>query len=151
MIQDLFDHEAASKMALQQAQNDLAKARAKVVRTEEALRVLGLAAHDDLSRFNGRVPLTAPLAGVVVERKVTDGQFVQSDSTPLITVANLDAVWVVGDLFERDLRLVTKGQAATITTAAYQSPNRSTETSGPAPSPASPETSREAIAPWKSR
>jgi membrane fusion protein, heavy metal efflux system len=119
MTQDLFDHEAASKMALQQAQNDLAKARARVARTEEALRVLGLTAQDDLSKFNGRVPLTSPIAGVVVERKVTDGQFVQSDSTPLLTIANLDAVWVVGDLFERDLRLVGNGQAAAITTAAY--------------------------------
>ncbi len=121
MTQDLFDHEAASKMALQQAQNDLAKARARVARTEEALRVLGLTAHDDLSKFNGRVPLTAPIAGVVVERKVTEGQFVQSDSTPLLTVANLDAVWVVGDLFERDLRLVGNGQAAT--TRAFEAGN----------------------------
>ena len=119
MTQDLFDHEAASKIALQQAQNDLAKARARVARTEEALRVLGLTAQDDLSKFNGRVPLTSPIAGVVVERRVTDGQFAQSDSTPLLTIANLDAVWVVGDLFERDLRLVGNGQAATIATAAY--------------------------------
>jgi cobalt-zinc-cadmium efflux system membrane fusion protein len=55
----------------------------------------------------------------VIERKVTDGQFVQTDSTPMITVANLDDVWVVGDLFERDLHLVTRGQTAAITTAAY--------------------------------
>jgi cobalt-zinc-cadmium efflux system membrane fusion protein len=119
MTQDLFDHEAASRIALQQTQNDLAKARARVARTEETLRVLGLAAPDDLSRFNGKVPLTSPIAGVVVDRKVTDGQFVQSDSTPLITVANLESVWVVGDVFERDLRLVARHQRATITTTAY--------------------------------
>jgi cobalt-zinc-cadmium efflux system membrane fusion protein len=119
MTQDLFEHEAASRIALQQSQNDLAKARARVARTEEALRVLGVAAPDDLSRFNGKVPLTSPIAGVVVERKVTEGQFVQSDSTPLITVANLDAVWVVGDVFERDLRLVGRNQPATISTTAY--------------------------------
>jgi membrane fusion protein, heavy metal efflux system len=119
MIQDLFDHEAASKMALQQAQNDLAKARARAARTGEALRVLGLSGQDDLAHVNGRVPITSPIAGLVFERKVTDGQFVQSDSTPILTIANLDAVWVMGDVFERDLHLVTKGQAATVTTAAY--------------------------------
>src|SRR5205085_2616749 len=32
MTQDLFDHEAASRIALQQAQNDLAKAHARVAR-----------------------------------------------------------------------------------------------------------------------
>jgi len=119
MIQDLFEHEAASKIALQQAQNDFAKARARAARTGEALRVLGLSGQDDLAHVNGRVPITSPITGTVFERKVTDGQFVQSDSTPILTIANLDTVWVMGDVFERDLRLVTKGQAATVTTAAY--------------------------------
>ena len=119
MTQDLFEHEAASKMALQQAQNDLAKARARVARTEEALRVLGLVAQDDVARFNGRVPILAPIDAVVIERRVTEGQFAPADGTPLMTVANLEEVWVIGDLFERDLRLVARGQHATVTTNAY--------------------------------
>ena len=119
MTQDLFEHEAASKMALQQAQNDLAKARARVARTEEALRVLGLVAQDDVARFNGRVPILSPIDAVVIERRVTDGQFAPADGTPLMTVANLEEVWVIGDLFERDLRLVARGQRATVTTDAY--------------------------------
>ena len=119
MTEDLFEHEAASKMALQQAQNDLAKARARVARTEEALRVLGVAVQDDLARFNGRVPIRAPIPGVVIERRVTNGQFAPADGTPLLTVANLDTVWVIGDLFERDLRFVQRGQPAIVTTSAY--------------------------------
>jgi cobalt-zinc-cadmium efflux system membrane fusion protein len=119
MIEDLFDHEAASRIALQQAQNELAKARARAARTGEALRVLGLSGQDDLSHVTGRVPITSPITGVVFERRITDGQFVQSDSTPILTIANLDAVWAIGDVFERDLHLVTTGQAAAVTTAAY--------------------------------
>jgi RND family efflux transporter MFP subunit len=119
MTEDLFQHEAASRIALQQAQSDLAKARSRAARTEEALRVLGLSPSDDLSRFNGRVPILAPIAGVVIDRKVTDGQFVQTDSTPIITIADLSAVWVIGDVFERDLHLASVGQTATITTSAY--------------------------------
>ena len=119
MTADLFEHQAASKMALQQAQNDLAKARARAARTEEALRVLGVAVQDDVSRFNGRVPIRAPIPGVVIERRVTDGQFAPADGTPLLTVANLDTVWVIGDLFERDLRFVRPGQPAIVTTTAY--------------------------------
>jgi cobalt-zinc-cadmium efflux system membrane fusion protein len=119
MTADLFDHQAASKMALQQAESDLAKARARVARTEEALRVLGLAVEDDVARFNGRVPIRAPIPGVVIERRVTDGQFAPADGTPLLTVANLDTVWVIGDLFERDLRFVRRGQPASVTTSAY--------------------------------
>jgi len=119
VTRDLFEHEAASRIALQQAENELGKAQARVARTSEGLRVLGLVAEKDLKRFNGRMPITSPIAGVIVERKVTEGQFVQTDPTPIVTVASLDTVWVLGDLFERDLRLVARGQPAAITTAAY--------------------------------
>ncbi|MBI3491417.1 MAG: efflux RND transporter periplasmic adaptor subunit [Acidobacteria bacterium] len=119
MTEDLFRHDAASKIALQQAQSDLAKAQSKLARTEQALRALGLDDDHQFASFTGRVPIPAPIAGIVIERKVTEGQFVQSDSTPVITIADLSTVWVMGDLFERDLHLVTVGQPATITTAAY--------------------------------
>ncbi len=119
MTADLFEHQAASKIALQQAQNDHAKASARVARADQELRILGLADESAIANFNGRLRLPSPLNGVVIERRVTDGQFVQTDGNPLVVVADLSAVWVVGDLFERDLRLVTIGRQAAITAAAY--------------------------------
>jgi cobalt-zinc-cadmium efflux system membrane fusion protein len=120
MTQDLVEHEAASKIALQQAQNDLAKARARVERTEEALRVLGLRPDEQPSaRLDGRVPIVSPLTGSVIDRRVTEGQFVQADSMPLISVGDLSTVWVLGDIVERDLRLVSVGDRASMTTTAY--------------------------------
>jgi len=119
MTEDLYQHEAASRMTLQQAQSDLAKARTRVARTAEALRVLGVRADGNPAALNGRVPIVSPIGGAVIERKVTEGQFEQADATPIITVADASVVWVVGDVFERDLHLVTLGQPASVTTAAY--------------------------------
>jgi cobalt-zinc-cadmium efflux system membrane fusion protein len=119
MTRDLFDHQAASKIALQQAESDLAKARSHVARNEQALRLLGLLSEADVDRFDGRVPVVSPIRGVVIERHVTDGQFVQSDSNPLLAVADLSAVWVMGDVFEKDLSLVMASDVTTITTTAY--------------------------------
>jgi cobalt-zinc-cadmium efflux system membrane fusion protein len=119
MTQDLFDHQAASKIALQQAQSDLAKAKSRVARNEQALRVLGLETEADIDKFDGRVPVVSPIRGVVIERHVTDGQFVQSDSMPLVAVADLSTVWVVGDVFERDLNLVMDSDSTVITTTAF--------------------------------
>src|SRR5262249_4876224 len=86
MTRDLFEHEAASKMSLQQAETDLGKAQVHVARGAEALAVLGLSAEKDLKRFNGRIPVASPIEGVLIERKVTDGQFVPSDPTPIATI-----------------------------------------------------------------
>jgi membrane fusion protein, heavy metal efflux system len=119
MTQDLFEHQAASKIALQQAQSDLAKAKSRVARNEQALRVLGLPSETDIDRFDGRVPVISPIRGVVIERHVTDGQFVQSDSMPMIAVADLSTVWVIGDVFERDLSLVMASDSTVITTTAF--------------------------------
>jgi cobalt-zinc-cadmium efflux system membrane fusion protein len=119
MTEDLFEHQAASRIALQQAQSDLAKARSRVARNEQALRLLGLVSDTELERFDGRVPVTTPIRGVVIERHVTDGQFVQSDGNPLLAVADLSTVWVVGDVFERDVSLVMASDSTVITTTAY--------------------------------
>jgi len=119
MTEDLFNHQAASRIALQQAQSDLAKARSRVARNEQALRLLGLNSEADIDRFDGRVPVASPLRGVVIERRITDGEFVQSDSMPLMTIADLSTVWVIGDVFEKDLHLVSVGDPAAITTTAY--------------------------------
>jgi cobalt-zinc-cadmium efflux system membrane fusion protein len=121
MNQDLFSHQAASRVALQQAENDLVKAKARVARTEESLRALGVEAHshDPVGSLHARVAVRAPRNGIVIERPVTDGQFVQSDNNALITIADLSTVWVLADVFERDLHMVTVGQRAEVVTDAY--------------------------------
>jgi cobalt-zinc-cadmium efflux system membrane fusion protein len=122
MTQDLFDHQAASRMSLRQAENDLAKAKAKVAQTEEILRVLGfdVRAVENADSLPSRVPIRAPIGGTVIERTITNGQFVGSDSsTPLLTLADLSSVWVQADVFERDLHSIAAGQRADVTTAAY--------------------------------
>ena len=120
MTRDLFEHDAASRIALQQAENDLAKSRAKVAQTEEVLRVLGF----DFGEGRGaalasRMPVRAPIAGTVIERTMTNGQFVGTESTALLTIADLSTVWVQADVFERDLSRIAAGQKADVTTAAY--------------------------------
>ena len=120
MTQDLFDHQAASHMSLQQSENEAAKARARVQQTEEVLQVLGLGSHpDEDSRLQSRIPVRTPIGGTVIERNVTSGQFVGPDNPPLVTIADLSSVWVQADVFERDMRNISVGQKADVTTAAY--------------------------------
>jgi len=121
MTKDLFDHEAASRIGLLQSENDLAKAKARVARSEYALKVLNLEIADNAT--DSKIPVQAPLSGKVVERAVTEGQFVQPDSNPLMLIADLTNLWILADVYESDLRLIRLGQKAEATTAAY--PNES--------------------------
>ena len=121
MTQDLFDHQAASRMSLQQSENELAKAKAKLAQTEEVLEVLGIdgEAEQDTSRLQSRIPVRSSIDGTIIERNVTNGQFVGPDNPPLITIADLSTVWVEADVFERDLRHVSAGQTADVKAEAY--------------------------------
>jgi cobalt-zinc-cadmium efflux system membrane fusion protein len=121
MTKDLFEHDAASRISLQQSESDLAKARAKVAQTEEVLRVLGFddQALENAAALPSRIAIRSPIAGTVTERTITNGQFVGSESTPLVTIADLSTVWVQADVFERDLHRIAAGQKADVTTAAY--------------------------------
>jgi cobalt-zinc-cadmium efflux system membrane fusion protein len=121
MTKDLFEHQAASRISLQQSESELAKAKAHVLRAEEALHVLGLEPQEAEKDGGVRsvVPVRSTLAGTVIERTVTPGQFVQADSTALLTIADLSSVWVMVDVFERDLHLVHPGQKVRVVAVAY--------------------------------
>ena len=121
MTKDLFGHQAASRISYQQAEADVAKAKIQVTRAEESIRVLGL---DPKEVMNGSgirtpIPVRSPMTGWVMERALTPGQFVQADSTPLLTLADLGTVWVMVDVFEQDLHLVRVGQRVTVSATAY--------------------------------
>lgn len=71
---------------------------------------------------NGRpfseFPLTSPIAGTLVRREMAVGEAVSSDR-PLMTVINLDQVWVNTNIFESDLAAIRIGDRATVKVVAY--------------------------------
>jgi cobalt-zinc-cadmium efflux system membrane fusion protein len=131
MTKDLFEHQAASRIALSQSENDLAKAKAKVQQTAEVLQVLGVDAHaaEAGGPLQARVPVRSPIGGTVTDRNLTNGQFVGNDPAPVMTIADLSRVWVQADVFERDLHSITPGQKALVTTSAYPDDRFSAEVS----------------------
>jgi Cu(I)/Ag(I) efflux system membrane fusion protein len=58
-----------------------------------------------------KLALASPVTGTVLERNVVEGQYVGPD-TPLFTVADLSRVWVLVDLYERDMGRVNVGDRA---------------------------------------
>jgi RND family efflux transporter MFP subunit len=64
-----------------------------------------------------RLTLYANASGVVMERKVSEGQYVNAGDT-LFIVADLGTVWVKLDVYEPDLRLVRTGNAVEMTSDA---------------------------------
>jgi cobalt-zinc-cadmium efflux system membrane fusion protein len=125
LAKDLYENKAMPLKDLKQAENELVKARAEFRRAKERLLSLRVPADEltkplDKQKITSRFEMKSPLTGVVVERAVTPGQSVGGDPAQvLFTVADLDMLQVLADLYERDLALVREGQFAKVTVEAY--------------------------------
>lgn len=62
--------------------------------------------------------LLSPLSGVVLSKNIEPGEYV-SPGTPVITVGDLEHVWMRAYINETDLSRVTYGQKAAVTTDSY--------------------------------
>ena len=115
---ELFERGAIAKKDLEVAQDAAAKAAVDVENTTERLRVLGL---DASPASGGILDIVAPVSGVITEQNVTPAAGVRTlDNSPnLFTISDLSRVWIVCDVYERDLPNVRVGDAANIDVAAY--------------------------------
>lgn len=99
---------------LQRRESELAIARAELRAAHDQLHLIGIPAQAvarlrDTGSLQPHAAVVASQAGIVIERKVSQGQVAQPGD-PLFTVADLGNVWVVGDLPEQAARTVQVGQ-----------------------------------------
>jgi Cu(I)/Ag(I) efflux system membrane fusion protein len=68
---------------------------------------------EDERTVSQRIQVRAESNGVVAHLGIREGMFV-TPATEVMTIAHLDKVWVVADVFERQSALVEPGQTATV-------------------------------------
>lgn len=101
------------------AAEELDRAKTEVRRSEEALEHLGITSGEDPSGEKGEeIPVKSPLAGVVLEKKITAGTAV-TPGTPLFVVSDLGILWALAEIDETKLRLVRAGETAEIRVSAW--------------------------------
>ena len=120
--QQLVTADVIGNAELQRREVELSVARAELRAATDQLRLIGLSeALIERLRETGalasEVAITANRTGIVVERKVSQGQVAQPGD-PLFTVADLSNVWVVGALPEQDANSVKLNQRVEIEVAA---------------------------------
>ncbi len=108
-----------SKAQVAEATAQSAGASASYEAAEERLRVLGVNPGKlDGEHFPSRFPVKSPVAGEVLAADVSIGEAV-SPGDQMFHVGNLDEVWVLLDVFERDISRVSEGQQVRFTVDAW--------------------------------
>ena len=112
--QQLVTADVIGSAELQRREVELSVARAELRAASDQLRLIGLNDQmiqrlQETGALTSEVAITASRTGIVVERKVSQGQVAQPGD-PLFTVADLSNVWVVGALPEQDANSVQLNQ-----------------------------------------
>jgi cobalt-zinc-cadmium efflux system membrane fusion protein len=121
----LFDAKGGSLQDWQQAQSELTAAVAAVGAVRNRLKILGksdaqIDALESAQSIDPSATLSAPIAGVVVDRQVGPGQYLQAGSgTPVFTIADPSNVWLLANVREADSGLVHVGQTVEVHVLAY--------------------------------
>ena len=121
----LYEAKGGSLQDWQQAQSDLTAATTAYAAVRNRLRILGkseaqIAALESAQTIDPVATLSAPIAGVVVDRQLGPGQYVQAGSgTPVYTIADPSNVWLLANVRETDSGMVHLGQAVEVHVLAY--------------------------------
>lgn len=114
----LFDADVIGAAELQRRQSELQISQAETRAAADQLALLGVSAAA-ISRLgsegavNSVVPVVSTLNGVVVERKLAQGQVVQP-ADALFVVADLSRLWAVAQVPEQQVSQVRTGQTVNI-------------------------------------
>lgn len=111
---DLYEHGAIAHSELELAENTENKARVDVDSKADHLKLLGKSPEGS----GGVIEITAPAAGVITDQQVTSAAVLQA-SANAFTISDLSHVWILCDVYERDLARVAVGDAAEIRLNAY--------------------------------
>jgi len=119
--QDLLAHKAIAEADLEQAESVRAQAEADLQSAEQAIRVLGFTNPESVvtSPPSAELPLLAPLAGEVVERLCSPGQLLQAGATQCFTLSDMSKVWILVNIYQKDIAYVHVGQDVAIDNEAY--------------------------------
>lgn len=117
-VKELFEEKIISAREYEAVKVEYKTVTTELETSYNALIVFGLTPEEIKLLEDGKLPnsqmiIRSPLAGTVVERKAIQGQSVNTEEN-LFQVANLAKLWIMLDVYEKDLHSVELGAEATV-------------------------------------
>jgi len=119
--QDLYQHHAIAEQTAEQAESAEVQASGDLAAAQASLKVMGVTDPDALIKgpASFEVPVKAPIGGLVVEQDVSAGQLLQTGTTQCFMISDVSTVWVLVNVYQKDLPYVRVGDPVAIQTDTY--------------------------------
>ena len=114
---------AASRQDLEMAASQYREAESNLANLRQKLLLLGMTAQridslNSTSQISSEVTVPSPSSGTVTSRTVNSGEVIEANKE-LMRVTDLSTVWVVGQVYEKNLATVRVGSGANVSSDAY--------------------------------
>lgn len=120
--ESLYEKKISPEKDVLKAKQEFGEAEADMNLAKERFRLLGVnVSQFETSKGNGNhplIPVTTPVGGVVLEKTITQGEMVNSEKA-LFTVADLSTLWVVIDIYEKDISRLRLGTGVKVSVTAF--------------------------------
>jgi RND family efflux transporter MFP subunit len=119
----LLEINPATRTEFDQATTKLRNTEAELASTRQKLLLYGLSAQRvnalrTASQINSEIAVPAPISGTVTSRTVNQSEVIEANKE-LLRITDLSNVWVIAQVYERDLVRLRTGSGASVTTDAY--------------------------------
>lgn len=118
----LFQKQISPEKDVLKARQELGEAEADISFAQERFRLVGVdPAKFAATKGNGNpplVPVASQVGGVVLEKTVTQGEVVNPEKV-LFTVADLSTLWVVIDVYEKDMSRIRVGTEVKVSVTTF--------------------------------
>ncbi len=120
----LFAKKVSPEKDLLKARQEQGQAEAEMLLAREKFRLLGVEVEKVDANTSGTthnhplIPVPAPLSGTIVDKTVTQGEMVGPEKT-IFTIADLSTLWLMIDIYERDIGRVRTGMEVKLNVSTY--------------------------------
>ena len=114
---DLFDHGVAAKRDVEEAQTHYDMQKQEYDNMASNLKLYGI--EQDNFSLGQNLIVRSPIAGEVIVNDIVQGHYLREDDEPRAKIAQLNKVWVVGEVKEKDVNFISDLEEAKITLSAY--------------------------------
>ncbi|MEX0805342.1 MAG: efflux RND transporter periplasmic adaptor subunit [Candidatus Binatia bacterium] len=119
-VEELYKDKIVPRKRLEQSQTEVAVQKARLDAARSQLSLLD-GSEKFASGSRGQFSLRSPISGTIVAASMTPGAQVEAGQN-LLSVIDLDRLWVEGRLFEHDIAKVRKFERGHFTAAALSEP-----------------------------
>jgi len=112
-VQSLFDDNMNSEKELLEAEAKLNQAKASLKRIETDMSFY------HYNQSTGTFSVMAPMSGHMVDRNISSGSTISNEGEPIFTIADLSTVWIMANVYAKDLLFVHEGVETEIQLLSY--------------------------------